>query len=65
MHTRVLILSLIGANGVGMAVDHVPGLASQDECDKAVEKWKAGFDRASCLRTAVCVEQSGTTPELK
>jgi hypothetical protein len=54
----VLILSLVGANQVGVTVTHVPGFANQDECEKAGAKWKAGFDRASVARYSVCVEQT-------
>lgn len=58
MYTWILILSLVGVNSVGVAVDHVPGFATQAECEKAAEKWAAGFDGAVVRRSAVCVRQA-------
>lgn len=58
--TSVLILSLVGANQVGVSVTHIPGFVNQDECEEAGAKWKAGFERASVARFAVCVEQAAS-----
>ena len=58
MYTWILILSLVGVNSVGVAVDHVPGFATKSDCEKAGEEWSAGFEGAVVSRTAVCVRQA-------
>lgn len=56
----MLILTILGSNGIGVAVDHVPGYASEEQCQKAAAKWKADFEpeKISGFRSAVCTEQT-------
>ena len=60
--TWILILTMMGASGAGVAIEHIHGFASKQECDVAARKWKDGFDESLTPRAAVCVEQSGKVP---
>ena len=55
----VLILSMMGGSGSGIAIDHIHGFASQQECEVAARKWLAGFDHLTSPKSAICVEQAG------
>lgn len=61
-HTWVLILSMMGTSGQGVAINFIPAFSSQQECEVAANKWTKAFPESSnnAIRQAVCVEQSGT-----
>lgn len=61
MESWVLIISLaMGGLGSGaVALDHIPGFASKDECEKAGEQWKAAMERVNGVVSPICVKQSG------
>lgn len=60
MSSWMLILTILGSNGIGVAVHHVPGYATEEQCQKAAEKWKADFvpEKINGFRSAVCTEQT-------
>lgn len=67
MESWVLIISLAmgGITSGAVALDHIPGFASKDECEKAGEQWKATMDRVNGVVSPICVKQSGVTGAAK
>lgn len=62
MSSWMLSLTILGANGIGVAVHHVPGYATEEQCLKAVYKWKADFvpEKINGFRSAVCTHQTSS-----
>ncbi|WP_057382786.1 hypothetical protein [Pseudomonas aeruginosa] len=60
MSSWMLILTILGSNGIGVAVHHVPGYATEEQCQRAADKWKADFvhEKINGFRSAVCTEQT-------
>ena len=58
MTTWILILTLtaVGTDTTAMAVDHIPGFATERDCSDAGKQWSSKIDHAS-LASPVCVPQ--------
>jgi hypothetical protein len=62
MNTWVLILTLVGTGTTGSAIYHVPGFATETECDAAGLRWKTSEEKPG-LRSTTCVDLSGASDQ--